>query len=90
MGCELFGNSVRRGRSGLPGQTVAVAVTAGDGLVRVEVTDRGGPVGADNPVTLCDLGIFMDQAAESVPAQNAYTGYFGRRIRTSGGRLLLQ
>jgi hypothetical protein len=26
----------------------------------------------------------MDQAAESVPAQNAYTGHFGRRIRTSG------
>jgi hypothetical protein len=32
----------------------------------------------------------MDQAAEPVPAQNAYTGHFGRRIRTSGGRLLLQ
>jgi len=36
---ELFGNSVRHGGSGLPGQTV----TVGEGLVRVEVTDRGGP-----------------------------------------------
>ena len=32
----------------------------------------------------------MDQAAEPVPAQNAYAGHFDRRIRTSGGRLLLQ
>jgi hypothetical protein len=27
-------------------------------------------VDAENPVTLGDLGIFMDQAAEPVPAQN--------------------
>jgi anti-sigma regulatory factor (Ser/Thr protein kinase) len=40
---ELFGNSVRHSRSGAPGETVTVAVTAGDGVVRVEVTDRGGP-----------------------------------------------
>ena len=40
---ELFGNSVRHSGSGLAGGTVTVAVTYGDGLVRVEVTDRGGP-----------------------------------------------
>ncbi|MGA2829893.1 MAG: ATP-binding protein [Streptosporangiaceae bacterium] len=40
---ELFGNSVRYSRSGEPGETVTVAVTAGGGIVRVEVTDRGGP-----------------------------------------------
>jgi anti-sigma regulatory factor (Ser/Thr protein kinase) len=40
---ELFGNSVRHSDSGLPGETVTVAVTAGDGIVRVEVTDRSGP-----------------------------------------------
>ncbi|HEX2743274.1 MAG TPA: ATP-binding protein [Streptosporangiaceae bacterium] len=40
---ELFGNSVRHSRSGAAGGTVTVAVSAGDGLVRVEVTDRGGP-----------------------------------------------
>jgi anti-sigma regulatory factor (Ser/Thr protein kinase) len=40
---ELFGNSVRHSRSGLAGGTVTVAVAAGNGLVRVEVADRGGP-----------------------------------------------
>jgi anti-sigma regulatory factor (Ser/Thr protein kinase) len=40
---ELFGNSVRHSGSGDPGQTVTVAVRAGDGVVRVEVTDRSGP-----------------------------------------------
>ena len=40
---ELFGNSVRHSRSGAAGGTVTVAVSMGDGLVRVEVTDRGGP-----------------------------------------------
>jgi serine/threonine-protein kinase RsbW len=40
---ELFGNSVRHSRSGAAGGTVTVAVSAGDGLVRVEVADRSGP-----------------------------------------------
>ncbi len=40
---ELFGNSVRHSRSGAPGETVTVAVRAGEGVVRVEVTDRSGP-----------------------------------------------
>ena len=40
---ELFGNSVRHSRSGAAGGTVTVAVRAGDGPVRVEVTDRSGP-----------------------------------------------
>ena len=39
---ELFGNSVRHSRSDAAGGTVTVAVSAGDGLVRVEVTDRSG------------------------------------------------
>jgi anti-sigma regulatory factor (Ser/Thr protein kinase) len=34
---ELFGNSVRHSGSGLPGETVTVAVRAGDGVVRVPV-----------------------------------------------------
>jgi hypothetical protein len=33
---EMFGNSVRHSRSGAAGGTVTVAVSAGDGLVRVE------------------------------------------------------
>jgi anti-sigma regulatory factor (Ser/Thr protein kinase) len=39
---EIFGNSVRHSGSGAPGATVTVAVIAGDGVVRVEVTDRAG------------------------------------------------
>jgi anti-sigma regulatory factor (Ser/Thr protein kinase) len=39
---ELFGNSVRHSGSGAKGETVTVAVRAADGVVRVEVTDRGG------------------------------------------------
>jgi anti-sigma regulatory factor (Ser/Thr protein kinase) len=39
---EVFGNSVRHSGSGAPGETVTVAVIAGDGVVRVEVTDRAG------------------------------------------------
>ena len=40
---ELFGNSVRHSGSGAAGETVTVAVRAAGGVVRVEVTDRGGP-----------------------------------------------
>jgi anti-sigma regulatory factor (Ser/Thr protein kinase) len=40
---ELFGDSARHSMSGAPGETVTVAVRAGDGVVRVEVADRGGP-----------------------------------------------
>ena len=39
---EVFGNSVRHSGSGAPGETVTVVVIAGDGIVRVEVTDRAG------------------------------------------------
>jgi anti-sigma regulatory factor (Ser/Thr protein kinase) len=38
---EVFGNSVRHSGSAGPGETVTVR--AGDGIVRVEVTDRAGP-----------------------------------------------
>ena len=40
---SVFGNSVQHSGSGVPGETVTVAVRAWDGVVRVEVTDRGGP-----------------------------------------------
>ena len=40
---EIFSNSVRHSGSGVPGETVTVGVRAGDGIVRVEVTDRAGP-----------------------------------------------
>ena len=47
-------------------------------------------VGAENPVTSCSLGIFANQPAEPVPAQNAHTGHFSRRLDAPGGRVLLQ
>jgi anti-sigma regulatory factor (Ser/Thr protein kinase) len=40
---ELFGNSVKHSGSGASGEIVTVAVMTGDGVVRVEVTDRSGP-----------------------------------------------
>jgi anti-sigma regulatory factor (Ser/Thr protein kinase) len=40
---ELFANSIRHSGSGVPGKAITVAVTAGIGVVRVEVTDRSGP-----------------------------------------------
>ena len=43
LASEIFGNSVRHSGSGAPGETVTVAVRAGGGIVRVEVTDRAGP-----------------------------------------------
>jgi anti-sigma regulatory factor (Ser/Thr protein kinase) len=36
---ELFSNSLRHSESGAPGGTVTVTVTAGSGVVRVEVAD---------------------------------------------------
>jgi anti-sigma regulatory factor (Ser/Thr protein kinase) len=40
---EVFSNSVRHSGSGAAGATATVAVRAGGGIVRVEVTDRAGP-----------------------------------------------
>jgi anti-sigma regulatory factor (Ser/Thr protein kinase) len=40
---ELFSNSVQHSGSGAPGETVKVTILAGNGVVRVEVTDRSGP-----------------------------------------------
>ena len=48
------------------------------------------PVGAGNYVTSCDLGIFVNQAAESVPAQNTHTGHSGGWMCAASGRALQQ
>jgi len=40
---ELFANSLRYSGSAAPGETVKVTIMAGNGLIRVEVTDRSGP-----------------------------------------------
>lgn len=47
-------------------------------------------MGADNHVTSCDLGVFVDQAAESVAPQHADARTFCGRIGSSDGRILLQ
>ena len=48
------------------------------------------PVGAGNAVTVRDLGIFVDEAAEPVTAYNAHTGHAARQMSASCGRVLLQ
>jgi hypothetical protein len=47
-------------------------------------------VGAADGATLCDLGVFVDQAAEPIPAQDAHACHFRGRVHTSGGQVLLQ
>ena len=48
------------------------------------------PVGAENCATLCDLGVFVDQPAEPVPAQNAHAARFGGWMGPPCGRVLVQ
>ena len=47
-------------------------------------------MGAGNPVTLCDLGIFVDQAAEPISPQNPDISAWGWCVRRSGGRILVE
>ncbi len=48
------------------------------------------PVSAENPVTLCDLGILAARAAEPVPAENLDVCAWSRWLPTPGRRALLQ
>ena len=50
----------------------------------------GRPVGAEYPVTLCDLGIFADQAAEPVPPQDPDIRVHNGRTLTSSRRALAE
>jgi hypothetical protein len=73
--------------------TQAAQRMAADGASASHTTrryERGNPVGAENRVTLCDPGIFMDQAAEPVPAQNPDVCARSGWMRTPGRRALLQ
>ena len=47
-------------------------------------------MGAEIPVTLCNLGILVDEPAESVPAQNSDVHAQGSWMRAPGRRPLLQ
>jgi anti-sigma regulatory factor (Ser/Thr protein kinase) len=79
---EVFGNSVRHSGSASPGETVTVAVRAGDGIVRVEVSDRAGP----GTPKLCSAGRDAegDRGLQLVAALAARWGWRrrGRRIVT--------
>ena len=48
------------------------------------------PVGAGNPVTLRDLGVFVDQAAEPVPSQDPDIRARDGRMLASGGRAVVK
>jgi hypothetical protein len=48
------------------------------------------PTGAGNSVTLCDLGVFADEAAETVSPQNTHVAHFYGWMETPGGRILPQ
>jgi len=48
------------------------------------------PVAAENCVTLCDLGVFVDQAAKPVPPQNPNTRALHGWMPASAGRVLVQ
>ena len=74
-----------------PGVTLSNEPTQGPGGMRgysarprrqpLDLRHRtAGPVGAENCVTSCDLGIFADQAAEPVPAQYPDAGARSRWI----------
>ena len=84
---EVFGNSVRHSGSGAPGETVTVAVIAGDGIVRVEVTDRAGPGTPElRPAGGDAEGGRGLQLAGDVRTQrsSAFYSNFGRVARASG------
>jgi hypothetical protein len=57
------------------------------GCSRARLLARTDPVGAENPVTSCDLRIFMDEAAEPVPTHNTDVCAEGRRMPTPAGGL---
>lgn len=68
-GCQVARSLVTIRSPGLASRTT-VASTASLVPVAPSRTPARRPVGAENRVALCSLGIFMDQAAKPVPAQN--------------------
>jgi anti-sigma regulatory factor (Ser/Thr protein kinase) len=79
---EIFGNSVRHSGSGAVGETVTVAVRAGDGIVRVEVTDRAGP----GTPKLCPAG-HDAEGGRGLQLVAALAARWGSRRR--GGRMVV-
>jgi hypothetical protein len=48
------------------------------------------PVDAGKGVTVCDLGVFADEAAETVSPQNTHAAHLYGWMDAPGGRTLLQ
>src|SRR5689334_10886572 len=53
-------------------------------------TGMGRGVGAGTGVTVCDLGVFADEAAETVSPQNTHAAHLCGWMDAPGGRTLLQ
>src|SRR5215472_6105969 len=78
-----------------PGHLLAhLPARPGRGPAGVRLLHRGHDlpqaVSAENPVTLCDLGILADQATKPVPAENPDVRAQSSWIRTPDRRALLQ
>jgi anti-sigma regulatory factor (Ser/Thr protein kinase) len=78
---EIFGNSVRHSGSAAAGETVTVAVRAGDGIVRIEVTDRAGAGTPELRPAGCDA-----EGGRGLQLVAALAARWGSRRR--GGRLV--
>jgi hypothetical protein len=78
LGCagELVPEQLDGLLDGLVDQPSGACLVRGDGPVAGAALGRPAVqlAGAGNRVISCDLGIFVDQAAEPVPAQNAGAG----------------
>ena len=85
MTSELVTNAVVHSASGLPGGTFTVSVRAGDGSVRVDVTDQGeAPRRPPAPAGL-GRGLFIvSQLADVFGADGADRWFFLRTDRCAG------
>jgi hypothetical protein len=77
-------------RIGICGEQIAKRSPCAAGRAREPPPAGPCAVSAEYCVTLCDLGVFVDQAAEPVPPQNPDTRACGGRTLASGGRVLVQ
>jgi len=66
---------------------MSIAPSTASAIVSVDALNLWG---AENPVSLCDLGILVNQSAEPIPAENPGVCAQDRWMRTPGRRALLQ
>ena len=84
-GCGLNTTDLRR--AGFDeGLTWDFAVVWGRrGAPRKRLGVESAPCESANGATLCDLGVFVGQAAEPIPAQDAHARHFPGRVHASAG-----